>query len=545
MGLIERISRGAVGFRADISGTPAPWDDYWYNPLGFASASGMRISPESAKRQSTVLACVSILARNIAMLPTGIFTHSADGGTRAVPHHPVYELLATRPNKHQTAFEFKQMMQGHLELRGNAYAEILDGPRGAVDQLIPMQPDRVTVDRLKSTGRIRYKYTDPLTSEVRTLMEDEVFHLRNFSDDGVVGQSTISMGCDVIGNALGAQDYQARFFKNDATPRGIIEGANFKTKDIEDEFIANWQRTGTGENRHKTRLLPPGLTYKEIGVKPSDAQLLESQKLSDVKICSIFGVPGHMVGIVEKAATFASVEQFTILFAVQSILPRLVLWEQAIQRDLILNPRYFCKFDMSELLRGDTVARTAYYGAGFSQGWLSPNDIRRKEGMNPIEDGDTYWRQAAMIPLAQISSPVTAPIVPQKGPKDADGTDEADKIADDSDKKADDPEARARLMLMVTAAAERCVRREVNGATRLIERGANGYEIVEFYVEQAKFVSEVLHLSLEKKMEIEQKHRKNAEILEDFLVLGKKKQALDWLNRIAGIEAAELAIAAA
>ena len=200
--MIESISRGAFGVRADVSGTPAPWDDYWYNPLGDASSTGMRITEESAKRIATVLACVGVIGRNLGMMPIKIYTEAPDGSKRLVDHHPLYEVLYSRPNDQQTAFEWKQMMQGHLELRGNAYAEILPGPRGAVDQLIPMNPDRVHVERIKATGRLRYQYDDPLTDRTRTLVQEEVFHLRNFSDDTAVGQSTIGMACDTFGLAL-------------------------------------------------------------------------------------------------------------------------------------------------------------------------------------------------------------------------------------------------------------------------------------------------------------------------------------------------------
>src|SRR5580704_16470174 len=155
MKFVDRISRAWHGFRADVSGTPAPWDDYWYNPLGSASASGMRITADTAKRIGAVLACVGVIGRNLGMMPCKIFTESPDGSKKVVDHHPLYDVLYSTPNNFQTAFEFKQMMQGHLELRGNAYAEIKPGPRGAVDQLIPMHPDRVHVERIKETGRLR------------------------------------------------------------------------------------------------------------------------------------------------------------------------------------------------------------------------------------------------------------------------------------------------------------------------------------------------------------------------------------------------------
>src|SRR5512142_981339 len=153
MGFIQRLTEGAYNFRADVTGTPAAWDDYWYSPLGMSSASGIRVSADSAKRIATVLACVGVIGRNLGMMPIKIYTEAPDGSKRLVDNHPLYDVLYSRPNARQTAFEFKQMMQGHVELRGNAYAEIIPGQRGPVDQLVPMHPDRVFVERFES-GKI-------------------------------------------------------------------------------------------------------------------------------------------------------------------------------------------------------------------------------------------------------------------------------------------------------------------------------------------------------------------------------------------------------
>jgi len=527
--LIESITRGAIGFRADASGTPAPWDDYWYSPLGYDSATGMRVSPESAKRLAAVHACVSIISRNIAMMPCRLYTSMAGDGKKVVVHHPVYDLLYSQPNAQQTAYEFKQMMQGHFELRGNAYAEIVPGPRGAVDQLIPLHPDRVRVERLLPSGRLRYVYNDPLVNQTRNLMQDEVFHLRGWSDDGMTGQSTIAMAVDTFGVALAQQDYTARFLKNDAKPGTVIENTNFKTKEDELRFRESWQRSQTGENRHKTALLPLGLTIKELGVKPIDAQLLDSRKFSRIEICSIFGVPPHLIGETEKTATYASVEQFNIMFAVQCILPRLVMWEQAIQRDLILNPRYFAKFSMAALLRGDTASRYAAYKVAVENGWMCQDDVRELEDLNPIPGGKgkTYWRPSNWLPLDQIQQSPAAPAPATPG-----STDTAD--------PQQDP-ASARLLLLASDAASRCVRREVNGAKKLVERNANDYEVAEFYSEQERFICDVLRLPAETVSAVRSQMAERAGRLEEFIVAGDRVRASAWLDQVAIHEPVRLA----
>jgi HK97 family phage portal protein len=485
----------AVGFnrlRADVSGSPEPWDDYWYQPIGIPSSVGMKISPDTVKRIAAVLACVGKIGRSMISLPPKIYSDLPGGGKRVVKDHPANYNLTVAPNAQQTPADFFQMLQWHLELRGNAYAEIRPASYKTKEQWIPMHPDRVHVERIKSTGRLLYKYNDPRTDNTRTLVQEEVIHPKFASDDGVMGQSTVAMGCDVFGVALAAQDYAARFFANDATPPGVIESAGkFRTKEDEQEFLASFQQAQTGKNRHKTALLPPGLSYKAIGVSPNDAQNLEARKYSRIEIASLFDMPPHMIGETEKAATYASVEQFAIMYAVNCLLPRVIIWEQTIQRDLIQDDEFYVKFSLAAILRGDMAARYAAYQIGIMNGWLCQDDVRLLEDLNPIADGTgkTYWRPANWAPLAQLTPPVQ-PGAAGNGPDDETETGET----------SDDPAATnaqaGRLKLLASSAAERCVRKEMSALRKLAERRATGEEFRSFYAEHANFIAEVLNIPL-------------------------------------------------
>lgn len=439
MPFFESIVRGAHRLRADaggeseeLAGSPG-LSDRFFGGLGSYGA-GMRISPDSVKRIACAQACVSIIGRNMAQMPLKVIGQGANGRKRVATDCPEYTLLYSRPNDRQTSFEFRQQMQGWFELQGNAYAEKKMVRRtGVTQQLLPMHPGRVQPEVLQN-GRMRYRYSDPLTNTTRVLVQEEVFHLRNWSDDGYVGQSTIQMGADVFGVALAAQDYTARFFQNDAKPSLYFQsdggsGPKFKSEQDVETFRENWRKSQTGANRHKVAMLPAGLTLKEFGVKPSDAQLLDARKFSRIEISSLFGVPPHLIGETEKAATYASVEQFNIMFATQCLLPRCVAWEQTIQRDILQDDDLNAKHSMAALLRGDNASRTAAYAVAIQNGWMSQNDVRLLEDMDPIQGGDTYWRPLAWAPLTQISNP-------PKPTFGAGNSQQLDDLEDDETKKA-------------------------------------------------------------------------------------------------------------
>jgi HK97 family phage portal protein len=555
LNLFSSMIEGAFQLRADATGTPAPWDDYWYQGggAGQSSSSGMRISPESAKRLSTVWACLAARGRIPGTMPCKIYTDVAGGGKKLVKNHPVYKLLGSAPNSVQTPYEFFEMLQGHVDLRGNAYCEKQFGRRDSIIKaLIPMHPDRVRVEILRDTGALRYTYSDPLTNTDRVLVQDEVFHPRAHCDGYGIGQSRISASKDVLGVALALQDYHAKFLKNDATPNTIVTGTKFATKQDEDAYKKAWQAAGTGENRHSVKILPPGIDVKTIGVSLSDMQALDAEKASDVRICTMMGVLPHVVGVdAGKAATYASVEQFNIMHAVQCGLPIVIMWEQAIWRDLIDDEEYFAKFSMASLLRGDQATRYAAYAVAVANGWMSQDDIRELEDLNPIPNGwgKNYWRPLNWAPLQQLANP--APPTPNSL---TDGNDEGDSNEDDEDGSggadgdgSDETDAAnaaaksARLEMLASNAADRCVRREVSGVRKMVDREAGASDVALFYAEQQKFTVEVLRLGANAALANKIALDRRANSLSMLLGEQEFAAAKVWIDQIAVTEPVKLA----
>jgi len=541
--LVSSMVRGYQGLRADVGGAPAPWDDYWYGPVGAATVSGMRVSADSAKRLGTVVAVVSAKARALGVLPCFLFTDAPGGGKIVAREHPLFKILHSRPNDMQTAMEFYEMLQGHLELRGNGYAEILTSSRGIIGELMPMHPDHVKVELL-SSGAVRYIYNDPLTNTTRTLLQEEVFHIREWADKPYIGQSRIMMGKDLLGVALAQQDFSGKFLKNDATSGLIMTGTNFETKQLEDEYIKAFQASSTGENRHKIRMLPLGVDVKSLGVKPAEMQLLEASKASDVKICSLFNVLPHLVGVdAGKSATYASVEQFNLMHAQQCVLPMAVRWEQAISRDLIDDDRFYAKFSLASLLRGDHATRTAGYAVAVEHGWLSQDDVRELEDMNPIAGGigKKYWRPLNWTTLDGKTLPSTSSTAPNRTPDDSENDDDNQPAAPGG---TPDPDSQAgmqaQLMLLSQDAVSRCVRREVGAVRKMIDLKADSHEAGLFYAEHCRFLCEALHLPSLQVLKVKRACDERSNRLRSLLAAGDYEEARAWIDNLAATEPVKL-----
>ncbi|HSN40758.1 MAG TPA: phage portal protein, partial [Burkholderiales bacterium] len=208
---------------------------FWFSPVGVHTASGASVTPEKALMLPVVLACVRVLAETFAILSPRIY--KCDGGKRTrLADHWLLDLLRS-PNPFQTGFEWREMMQGHLALRGNAYNEIQTDRNGNITALMPMHPDRVKV-QFTGNGDFDYKYVyRQRDGSTVSFARSEVWHIRGLSGDGIMGMSPLALARESIGMGLAAQDYGARYFKNDAKPSAWLEmPGNFKDKAQREQF---------------------------------------------------------------------------------------------------------------------------------------------------------------------------------------------------------------------------------------------------------------------------------------------------------------------
>jgi HK97 family phage portal protein len=194
--------------------------------------------------------------------------------------------------------------------------------------------------------------------------------------------------------AIATEEYGASFFANGANPGGVLEhpGVVKDPKRVRESWNAVYQGSS---NAHRVVVLEEGMKFQSIGIPPEQAQFLETRKFQINEIARIFRVPPHMLADLEKSS-FSNIEQQSLEFVKYTLDPWVIRWEMAIQKALLLpseKKQYFVKFNLDGLLRGDYQSRMSGYATGRQNGWLSSNDIRELENMNPIPPelgGDLY-----------------------------------------------------------------------------------------------------------------------------------------------------------
>ena len=369
------------------------------------SGSGKSVNAQTAIQLSTVYACVRVISETIASLPLGVYAVKGNGNEKAMDH-PLYRLLHDEPNPEMTSFVFREVMLAHLLLWGNSYCQLIRSGRNRITALYPLLPDKMVVDRDKN-GVLFYNYTTG-DGTVVTLDPSEVMHIPGLGFDGIMGYSPIALEKNAIGLAIASEEYGSKFFGNGARPSGILTHPNTvkNPKALRESWNAAY---GGSANAGRVCVLEEGMRFEPIAIPNNEAQFLETRKFQVDEICRIFRVPPHLVGNLEHA-TFSNIEHQSIDFAVHTIRPWLVRIEQAMNRSLFSEREkggYYCAFNMDGLMRGDYKSRMEGYAIGRQNGWLSANDIRELENMNPIPEadgGNAYLVNGNMVSVSRAAS---------------------------------------------------------------------------------------------------------------------------------------------
>ena len=339
-----------------------------------------------AMRVSAVMACVRILSESIASLPLILYRRTDQGKERATDM-PLYYLLHDKPNNIQTSFTWREMSEGHLTLNGNALSKVIRAG-DQIREIIPLKPE-FTVRMVNDILLYDVSHQDGTTE---TLTQREVLHIAGLTLDGVLGISPIEYARKTIGLSENAENYGADQFKSGGTQRIALElppnerpdqaGRDLLRKSWEDKYAGN----------AKVAILTGGMQAKVIGMNAKDAQYLETRKFQIEEIARIYRVPPHMIGELSRS-TNNNIEQQTRSFVDYTLRPWLTRWEQAMNRDLLRNSRkYFIEFNVEGMLRGDTQARTDHYRKALGNtnngepGWMSVEEVRIKENMNPTPE---------------------------------------------------------------------------------------------------------------------------------------------------------------
>ncbi len=398
MSLFDRMFRRAQERRDE---------DISWQALTAFGPSGVAVNARMAENLSTILACVSAISTAIASLPAWIFRTGAGG--REVDHaHPLMQLIRRGPNQHQTWPDFLEWLVASTLLRGNGLAEIVTDTRGVVTALQPIPWEHVSVQLLPS-GRLVFDVTETTTfgggsGRPRRLLQAEVLHLRDRTDDGLVGRSRLHRAGAVVDAGRTIQDFSAALYRNGINPSGVLEVPGVLKHGQLDDLQSHFKSAfGGTENTARALVLEQGMAWKQVSISPEDAELLASRRFQGEELARLYNVPPPIIGDLTHG-TFTNSETAGRWFAQHTLTP----WIRKIEAEFVravfteaARATHEIELDLAGFLRGDPETRWKSHEIAVKNGILTPNEVRTVEGWNRHDDGDAL----ASVPVGTEQRP--------------------------------------------------------------------------------------------------------------------------------------------
>lgn len=357
---------------------------------------GGAISNDNMK-VATVYRCVNLISDSVASLPIVPYNYK-DNWKYVDYESKLYNLFNVQPNSLMSSFQLKKMMIVNLLLKGNTFILIKRTGKD-VNELHLLNSDNITP--IIEKGDI--KYIDTLNK--KTYDKSQIIHLINYSNNGYIGESTISYASTALGITKNIDNLLSTQSANGMMVAGILKpvaGGQINQAKA-DKAKEKFNAVNTVDS-NSIIVLDAGFEFQQISLSNRDSQVLESSKLSSNDICKFFGVPPSL--IYNETGKYSTAEQQQLDYLNNTLMPIIEKVESEFFRKIYLSSDYSnkeLKFDVSNLMRLDATTQAAYYKTLFEMGALTVNEVREKiNAKYPAKDGNKHFISTNLQDLSNL-----------------------------------------------------------------------------------------------------------------------------------------------
>ncbi len=365
------------------------------------------VNSDSALRHTAVYSCVQAITDSLAVVSLNLYERK-DGGKTKATQHPLYRILKFSPNEMHTRFDYIRMVYQDILLRGNHYSQIVRNGKNEIIGLYPLHPDNMQV-KIRQNGKIVYIYKKG--DKQYALLQNEIFHLKglpNPDDRGLTGVNPIEYNRKSIKLSMVTEQFGINFFENGANGTGVLTHPGTLSDEAFERLRKSFKEKYQGvKNSGKPLILEENMKYERLSLSNEDSQFLDTRRFQKAEIAALFKVPLYMLGDMSKS-TFNNMEQMSINFVQNTLLPHAVNFELAVYKYLLNEDekdKYYAKFNLNTLMRGDFETRTNGYRTLVNIGALTPNEVRKLEDFDlKGNEADELYMQMNMTTLKRITN---------------------------------------------------------------------------------------------------------------------------------------------
>ena len=366
---------------------------------GRGSSAGISVSKSSALTFTAVWSAVRLLSESISILPINVYEREKNGDKSLAINNPSYNLLHNEPNNYMSSVTFFEKIMMDLCLSGNSFVRIVRNGGGSPEALLPLNAEDVKIKM--SDGQIFYH-----NNNSDNIYDDyDILHFKGVSQDGILGLSPITQNANAIGWGMALEEYGNKYFTNSAKLSGVLETDRALSEQAIERLKNSFSNTYNQlKNAQSTAILEEGLSFKPITISPEQSQFLASRIFSITEIARMFNIPTFMLQEHSKSS-FNNIESLSQSYVTYTLMPYIRRMESEMNRKSFKTNekgRIFVEWNVNGLLIGNIKDRTDSYKTALTNVYMTINEVRRKENMNSIVEGDEHYLPLNMTTINKI-----------------------------------------------------------------------------------------------------------------------------------------------
>ena len=335
-----------------------------------------------------VYACWRDKAETVGQLPIKLYETSKKG-RKEINSGRVQRIFCEKPCEYLTFQSFMEMLVVSLERFGAFYAYVERNDLGNVMSIIPFRYQGNIHPSMDINGNVYYTYVtndgkigDPYRAE-------NLFIIKSFTFDGYTPVSPLVQNARLLGIANAQENTQYESQTDGITARMYASTDQIFKDDNAIERIKNQFKEMRGPSGAKAiPVLEQNLTLHSLKLTPAETELLKNREFTVNRICRIFRVPVHRVGVASTNTGTGDVFDLDEAYMRDSLNPILVKVEKALNP--LLPSGYELEFDRNAFYAGSPWRLVEHVERAVKGGLKSINEGRQALGDEPVEGGDVF-----------------------------------------------------------------------------------------------------------------------------------------------------------